>query len=216
MTDSECAAITTACLRLAAEHPRTVSKAKGERWNLDLKEYFCGALLPALTREFPPAAGWVSDQVAAVALMAYLADDGAGAAPAALRHELFAHVAALPVPMTAADRLDWIVQLGLAYGCGWHRRVKSGVARWDGLWVKAMGEMAAVALVSVRGAYKRLVAEVRDFPPPEESTRNCSKRTRCSLPCALLMTHPAPMRRPTGNTNPSTAGIRSGAICTAG
>lgn len=164
MLDSTCAEIATAVLRLASTHPRESTNPNDGRNPDGLEEYFCNSFFPALMEDLALAAPADRDEIAAVALMVMLASPLAGAPPASLREEFLLHIGVGVCHAAAEKRCCMIVQLGLAYGCGWKRTARSGQRRWDELWAGAVQEMVNLTHMFLTKAYRLLAANVRGFP----------------------------------------------------
>jgi len=169
MTDLLCAKIWSACLGLDAKHSRVITHPKsGEPVHVGLADYFCQTLFPALLEEIDapdaaPAEDVAAGEIATVALMALLGPRRASFPPAPIRENLFAHVTAHALPRKKSERLKWIVQLALAYGCGWGRVTPGRDEEWDGSWVSAIQEVVQIAYAFIRKAYATLAMDIRDF-----------------------------------------------------
>jgi hypothetical protein len=145
-------------------YPRRIIAENGRQMRENLEGYVSHTLYPQLRRQFPDTDAVM---LSVVGLMAYLGPDGAGFPPSSLCHELSDHVANYTGTLSLPERLERIVQLALAYGCGWGRteECRSGVARWDGRWPGAVQDLVEAASHLVLQTVKILVDTVRNFPP---------------------------------------------------
>ena len=171
--ESHYGAVAEACMRVMKRSPRKVAAACARAAShpfsepvqgaIGLEEYFRDTLFPAVLRELSPAVDLDPDDIAIVTLITALGPMRPVCPPTVLCEELFAHILSYALTQPEDDHVKWIVQLVLAYGNGWGRKVRSGKPAWDQPWPSALQELVGITVPHVRRAYHWLAMHVRGF-----------------------------------------------------
>lgn len=140
--DQLCCQITSAVKKLKETYKRQIVTKNGRQVREGLEDYVERILYPELRRQFSG-----NDDIAlgVIGLMAYLGPPEAELPPAVLRDELIGHTRQYASDLPDAERSKRLVELALAYGCGWKRSAKSGIDRWDDTWGTAVTELTEIA-----------------------------------------------------------------------
>ena len=155
LTDSQCSAINAAADKTLGRHPRRIG---------ELHCYATEMVFPSLERQFPEIP---APSLRVAGLMALLKPVGGGPPPPILHHDLDRRVewilrAARITPLKP-DELE--VQVVLAYGCGWKRRIRNvRQPLWDAThWAEPVRELIVPATRHVRKICRRLTQDVHGF-----------------------------------------------------
>jgi hypothetical protein len=161
LTDAQCSAINAAVDRILARHPRGIG---------ELHRYATQVLFPALEESFP---GIPASSLRVAGLMSLLKPVGGGPPPPILHHDLDRLVERILKATRSGplkpDELE--VQIVVAYGCGWRRRVRNmRQPLWDAAhWADAVMELIVPAKRHVRKICRRLALDVHGFRFPSAS-----------------------------------------------
>lgn len=137
--------------------------------NPRLEKYYTKTLAPALRGRCPTLDLL---ECGTVALMSYLGPPESKIPPTVLVNECLALVREYTRTRPQEQQDKWLVQVVLAYGCGWQRCAQSGEQRWDTLWPGAVQELVEITENFVARAVKILCSSVRNFTGlgPREQT----------------------------------------------